>query len=54
MLLPCERTFFEHAYKTNDQGRLVYPEQGLKKTGKTGIGRDAHARHDIGARRSLR
>ena len=27
VLLPCERTFFEHAYKTNDQGRLVYPEQ---------------------------
>ena len=39
-LLPCERTFFEHAYQTNDAGRLTYPEQcfsGPKKTGKTGM-----------------
>jgi phage terminase large subunit-like protein len=37
-LLPCERRFFEHAYKANDAGRLLYPEQAYsapKKTGKT-------------------
>ena len=26
-LIDCERSFFEHAFKTNDQGRLLYPEQ---------------------------
>jgi len=26
-LLACERTFLEHAFKTDDQGRLIYPEQ---------------------------
>ena len=39
-LLPCERGFFAEAYKTNDAGRLVYPEQtfsGPKKTGKTAM-----------------
>jgi phage terminase large subunit-like protein len=37
-LLPAERTFLQHAFKTNDQGRLVYPEQIYscpKKSGKT-------------------
>jgi phage terminase large subunit-like protein len=39
-LLPCERRFFEHAYKTDEQGRLLYPEQCFaapKKTGKTAM-----------------
>lgn len=37
-LLPCERRFLEHAYKRNDQGRFIFPEQVYatpKKTGKT-------------------
>ena len=39
-LLPAERTFLEHAFKTNEQGRLLYPEQVYscpKKSGKTGF-----------------
>ena len=39
-LLPCQRRFFTEAYRTNDVGRLLYPEQGYctpKKTGKTGM-----------------
>jgi phage terminase large subunit-like protein len=39
-LLPCERAFFEHAFITNDAGRLVYPEQvygAPKKSGKTAM-----------------
>jgi len=27
VVIDCERSFFEHAFKTNDQGRLLYPEQ---------------------------
>jgi phage terminase large subunit-like protein len=37
-LLPAERTFLEHAFKTNEAGRLLYPEQVYscpKKSGKT-------------------
>jgi phage terminase large subunit-like protein len=37
-LLPCERAFLEHAFKTNADGRLIYPEQIYscpKKTGKS-------------------
>jgi hypothetical protein len=26
-LLPAERVFLEHAYRTDDAGRLLYPEQ---------------------------
>lgn len=39
-LLPAERTFLEHAYRRNDAGRLIYPEQVFsapKKSGKTGF-----------------
>jgi len=37
-LLPAERAFLEHAFKTADDGRLKYPEQLYacpKKSGKT-------------------
>src|SRR5262249_1531307 len=37
-LLPAERVFLEHAFKTGDDGRLLYPEQIYscpKKSGKT-------------------
>ena len=37
-LLPAERAFFEHCYRTDDSGRLIYPEQlfsAPKKSGKT-------------------
>jgi len=37
-LLPAERAFFEHCYRTDDHGRLIYPEQlfsAPKKSGKT-------------------
>lgn len=37
-LLDCERHFLEHALKTDDNGRLIYPElvySGPKKIGKT-------------------
>jgi hypothetical protein len=37
-LLPAERTFLRHAFRTNRQGRLLYPEQIYacpKKSGKT-------------------
>src|SRR5262245_53736928 len=37
-LLPAERAFLEHAFKTGDDGRLLYPEQVYacpKKSGKT-------------------
>jgi phage terminase large subunit-like protein len=37
-LLPAERVFLEHAYRTDDAGRLLYPEQVYscpKKSGKT-------------------
>jgi phage terminase large subunit-like protein len=37
-LLPAERAFLAHAFKTDDSGRLLYPEQcysGPKKSGKT-------------------
>ena len=37
-LLPAERTFLQHAFTTDEAGRLVYPEQvfgAIKKTGKT-------------------
>lgn len=39
-LLPAERTFLKHAYRTNDAGKLIYPEQVFsapKKSGKTGF-----------------
>jgi phage terminase large subunit-like protein len=39
-LLDAERAFLEHAYQTDDSGRLVYPEQlygAPKKSGKTGF-----------------
>lgn len=37
-LLPAERTFLEHAFRTDANGRLIYPEQlfaAPKKSGKT-------------------
>src|SRR6478735_5001842 len=37
-LLPFERRFLEYAFKTDENGRLLYPEQCCstpKKTGKT-------------------
>ena len=38
-LLPAERAFLEHAFKRDDDGRLLYPEQTLQlpqeKSGKT-------------------
>ena len=37
-LLPAERVFFEHCFRTDDSGRLIYPEQlfsAPKKSGKT-------------------
>jgi phage terminase large subunit-like protein len=37
-LLPAERMFLQHAFKTDDSGRLLYPEQVYacpKKSGKT-------------------
>jgi phage terminase large subunit-like protein len=37
-LLPAERMFMEHAFRTGDDGRLLYPEQVFgapKKSGKT-------------------
>jgi phage terminase large subunit-like protein len=37
-LLPAERVFLDHAFKTDDRGRLLYPEQMFsapKKSGKT-------------------
>ena len=37
-LLPAERAFLEHAFKLDDNGRLLYPEQIYscpKKSGKT-------------------
>jgi phage terminase large subunit-like protein len=40
VLLPAERAFLEHAYRTDGSGRLVYPEQLYacpKKSGKTGF-----------------
>jgi phage terminase large subunit-like protein len=40
-LLPAEREFFKHAFKTDDSGRLLYPEQVFaapKKSGKTALG----------------
>jgi phage terminase large subunit-like protein len=40
VLLDAERAFLEHAYQTDDSGRLVYPEQlygAPKKSGKTGF-----------------
>lgn len=39
-LLPAQRTFFKYAFKTRDDGRLLYPEQVFgapKKSGKTGF-----------------
>jgi phage terminase large subunit-like protein len=38
-LFPAQRTFFEHAWKFDDSGHPLYPEQcfgAIKKTGKTG------------------
>jgi phage terminase large subunit-like protein len=40
VLLDAELVFLEHAYQTDDSGRLVYPEQlygAPKKSGKTGL-----------------
>jgi phage terminase large subunit-like protein len=40
VLLPAERAFLDHAYQTDESGRLVYPEQLYscpKKSGKTGF-----------------
>src|ERR1700730_7805074 len=40
-LLPAERTFLEHAFETDDAGRLRYPElvyAAPKKSGKTAFG----------------
>jgi len=39
-LLPAERHFLAHAYQTDTDGRLIYPEQVFgapKKSGKTGF-----------------
>ena len=39
-LLPAERDFLAHAFKTDENGRLLYPEQVFgapKKSGKTGF-----------------
>ena len=39
-LLPAERSFLAHAFRTDAAGRLVYPElifSGPKKSGKTGF-----------------
>ena len=39
-LLAAQRQFFEHAWQTNEDGRLLYPEQcygAIKKSGKTGM-----------------
>ena len=39
-LLPAEKAFLDHAFKTGADGRLLYPEQvfsGPKKSGKTGF-----------------
>src|SRR5262245_30656663 len=38
VLLPAERAFWQHAFRTGADGRLLYPEQvysGPKKSGKT-------------------
>ena len=40
VLLDAERTFLQHAFKLDENGRLIYPEQvygAPKKTGKTGF-----------------
>ena len=40
-LLPAERDFIKHAFKTDDIGRLLYQDQAYcapKKSGKTGFG----------------
>lgn len=40
VLLPAERAFLQHAFKIDDSGRLLYPEQvygAIKKSGKTGF-----------------
>jgi hypothetical protein len=40
VLLDAERAFLEHAFRTDDSGRLIYPEQVYacpKKSGKTGF-----------------
>jgi phage terminase large subunit-like protein len=40
VLLDAERAFLEHAFRTDDSGRLIYPEQlygAPKKSGKTGF-----------------
>jgi Phage Terminase len=40
-LLEAERRFINHAFQTDDDGRLIYPEQmyaAPKKSGKTGFG----------------
>jgi phage terminase large subunit-like protein len=40
-LLEAERRFISHAFQTDDDGRLIYPEQmyaAPKKSGKTGFG----------------
>src|SRR5580693_6105093 len=40
-LLPAEMRFLDHCFRTNDAGRLCYPEQvysAPKKSGKTGFG----------------
>src|ERR1039458_1516828 len=40
VLLDAERAFLEHAFKTDDSGRLLYPELlfgAPKKSGKTGF-----------------
>jgi phage terminase large subunit-like protein len=39
-LLPAEKEFLAHAFKLDDEGRLLYPEQvyaAPKKSGKTGF-----------------
>jgi hypothetical protein len=39
-LLPAERAFLDHAFRTDAGGRLIYPEQVFsapKKSGKTGF-----------------
>jgi phage terminase large subunit-like protein len=39
-LIDAERTFLDHAYRTDDAGRLIHPEQvysAPKKSGKTGF-----------------
>ena len=55
-LLPAERAFLEHAFKLDDDGRLLYPEQIYccpKKCGKTTFAGNSRADHAAAVRRRL-